>query len=70
MDFEDGWLIKSSYMVLNELKACQPTETKVQKKKKKKLIFSLVIFIRDYFTINLEIEIFMNLDQSIIYPWI
>ena len=26
----------SSYMVLNELKACQPTETKVQRQKKKK----------------------------------
>jgi hypothetical protein len=32
----NGRFIKSSYMVLNELRACQPTETKVQKKKKKK----------------------------------
>ncbi len=32
----NGRLIKSSYMVLNELKACQPTESKVQQKKKKK----------------------------------
>ncbi len=28
-----GWLMKSSYMVYNELEACQPTETKVQQKK-------------------------------------
>jgi hypothetical protein len=30
----NGRLIKSSYMVLNELLACQPTATKVQQKKK------------------------------------
>ncbi len=29
----NGWLIKTNYMVKNELYACLPTETKVQQKK-------------------------------------
>ncbi len=33
----NGWLIKSSYMVQNELLACQLTETKSQKKKRRSL---------------------------------
>jgi hypothetical protein len=31
----NGWLIKSSYVLLNELYACQLTETKVRKKSHK-----------------------------------
>ena len=37
VDFEEWSAYKiPSYMVLNELKACQPTVTKFQQKKKKK----------------------------------
>ena len=42
----NGWFIKSSYMAMNELYACQLTETKVQKKrKKKKKKISQILFI-------------------------
>jgi len=36
VDFEDGWLIKSSFITKDEHEACQLTRTKVQQKKKKK----------------------------------
>ncbi len=40
VEFEDGWLIKSSFITMDEMKACQLTRTKFQKKnKKKKKIF-------------------------------
>jgi hypothetical protein len=35
VDFEDGWLIKSSFITKDEMKACQLTRNKFQKKKKK-----------------------------------
>jgi hypothetical protein len=37
VEFEDGWLIKSSFITKDEMKACQLTRTKIQQKKKKKL---------------------------------
>jgi hypothetical protein len=36
VDFEDGWLIKSSFITKDEMKACQLTKTKLPKKKEKK----------------------------------
>jgi hypothetical protein len=36
VDFEDGWLIKSSFITQDEHEACQLTRTKVKKKSKKK----------------------------------
>jgi hypothetical protein len=36
VEFEDGWLIKSSFITKDEMKACQLTRTKIQQKKKKK----------------------------------
>ncbi len=32
VEFEDGWLIKSSFKTEDEMKACQLTRTKLQKK--------------------------------------
>jgi hypothetical protein len=32
VDFEDGWLIKSSFITKDELKACQLTRTKLPQK--------------------------------------
>jgi hypothetical protein len=32
VEYEDGWLIKSSFITMNETKACQLTRTKFQKK--------------------------------------
>jgi hypothetical protein len=34
VDFEDGWLIKSSFKTKDEMKACQLTRTKLSQKKK------------------------------------
>jgi hypothetical protein len=45
VDFEDGWLIKSSFITKDEHEACQLTRTKAPKKKKKKkfaLMFALL----------------------------
>ncbi len=36
VEFVDGWLIKSSFITKDEMKACQLTRTKIKKKKKKK----------------------------------
>jgi hypothetical protein len=36
VDFEDSWLIKSSFITKDEMKACQLTRTKLPQKKKKK----------------------------------
>jgi hypothetical protein len=36
VEFEDGWLINSSFITKDEMKACQLTRTKIQQKKKKK----------------------------------
>jgi hypothetical protein len=36
VEFEEGWPIKSSFITKDEMKACQLTRTKIQKKKKKK----------------------------------
>jgi len=36
VEFEDGWLIKFSFITKDEMKACQLTRTKIQQKKKKK----------------------------------
>jgi hypothetical protein len=33
VDFEDGWLIKSSFITKDEMKACQLTRTKFPQKK-------------------------------------
>jgi hypothetical protein len=38
VDFEDSWLIKSSFITKDEMKACQLTRTKHPQKKKKKKI--------------------------------
>jgi hypothetical protein len=35
VEFVDGWLIKSSFITKDEMKACQLTRTKIQKKIKK-----------------------------------
>jgi hypothetical protein len=35
VEFEDGWLIKSSFITKDEMKACQLTRTKNPTKKKK-----------------------------------
>ena len=62
----NGWLIKSSYTVQNELLACQLTDTKVppappQKKKKKEIIGHLVLHLvfqvksNPEFSFNLEL---------------
>jgi hypothetical protein len=32
VDFEDGWLIKSSFITKNEMKACMLTGTKLPQK--------------------------------------
>jgi hypothetical protein len=32
VDFEDGWLIKSSFITKDEMKACQLTRTKLPQK--------------------------------------
>jgi hypothetical protein len=32
VEFEDGWLIKSSFMNVDEMTACQLTSTKLKKK--------------------------------------
>jgi hypothetical protein len=37
VDFEDGWLIKSSFITKDEMKACQLTRTKLPNKNKKML---------------------------------
>jgi hypothetical protein len=37
VEFEDGWLIKSSFITMDEMKAYQLTRTKLKKKKKKKV---------------------------------
>ncbi len=37
VDFEDGWLIKSSFITKDEMKACQLTRTKLPQKKKKRI---------------------------------
>jgi hypothetical protein len=43
VEFEDGWLIKSSFITKYEMKACQLTRTKVQKKTPKKTrLFNLI----------------------------
>ena len=34
VEFEDGWLIKSSFITKDEMKACQLTSTKFQQQKK------------------------------------
>jgi hypothetical protein len=36
VEFEDGWLIKPSFITKDEMKACQLTSTKIQQKKTKK----------------------------------
>ncbi len=36
VEFEDGWLIKSSFITMNETKVCQLTRTKFQKKEEEK----------------------------------
>jgi hypothetical protein len=36
VEFEDGWLLKSSFITEDEMKACQLTRTKKTKKKTKK----------------------------------
>jgi hypothetical protein len=41
VEFEDGWLIKSSFITMDEMKALQLTRTKFKKKKKKKKIVKL-----------------------------
>jgi hypothetical protein len=33
VEFEDGWLIKSSLLTKDEMNACQLTRTKIQQKK-------------------------------------
>jgi hypothetical protein len=35
VDFEDGWLIKSSFKTKDEIKACQLTRTELPQEKKK-----------------------------------
>jgi hypothetical protein len=47
VEFEDGWLIKPSLITKDEIKACQLTRTKIQKKKKKKIHRSN--FLKGYF---------------------
>ncbi len=37
VEFEDGWLIKPSFITMDEMKACQLTRTKLQKNKNKYL---------------------------------
>jgi hypothetical protein len=39
VEFVDGWLIKSSFITKDEMKACQLTRTKIQKNKQKKQHF-------------------------------
>ncbi len=34
VEFEDGWLIKTSFITKDKMKACQLTRTKIKKKKK------------------------------------
>jgi hypothetical protein len=34
VEFEDGWLIKSSFITNDEMNACRLTRTKIQKQKK------------------------------------
>jgi hypothetical protein len=41
VEFEDGWLIKSSFITKDEMKACQLTRTKFNQKKKKKYSVSV-----------------------------
>jgi hypothetical protein len=36
VEFEDGWLIISSFTTMDEMKACQQTSIKIQNPKKKK----------------------------------
>jgi hypothetical protein len=36
VEFVDGWLIKSSFLTKDEMKACQLTWTKIQQQRKKK----------------------------------
>jgi hypothetical protein len=36
VEFEDSWLIKSSFITKDEMKACQLTRTKIQQKKNQK----------------------------------
>ena len=38
VDFEDSWLIKSSFITKDEMKACQLTRTKLPQKKKTFLV--------------------------------
>jgi hypothetical protein len=33
VEFEDSWLIKSSFITMDEMKACQLTRTKIPQKK-------------------------------------
>ena len=44
VEFEDGWLIKLSFITKDEIKACQLTRNKIQPKKKKKLSNSSICF--------------------------
>jgi hypothetical protein len=38
VDFEEGWLIKSSFITKDEMKACQLTRIKIPPKKKKNFL--------------------------------
>jgi hypothetical protein len=62
VDFEDGWLIKSSFITKDEHEACQLTRTKVQQKKKKKKYFITLILSLQYCFF-----IFSNLGST--SPW-
>jgi hypothetical protein len=42
VDFEDGWLLKSSFITTDEMKACQQTRAKLsQTKKRESLVITL-----------------------------
>jgi hypothetical protein len=45
VEFEDGWLIKSSFITRDEMKACQLTRTKLPQKNKKKLFNFCVVLV-------------------------
>jgi hypothetical protein len=45
LDFEDSWLLKSSFITKDEIKACQLTRTKLPQKKEKKETLHLVLLL-------------------------
>jgi hypothetical protein len=63
VEFEDGWLIKSSFITKDEMKACQLTRTKIQQKK----IIIIISTILSVLFSSFSIEKSRNLPPNNVY---